>query len=299
MVLLVAAALAASRTSLCCSICRCGDATFNALGSNIYSPGAFRLAVDWERFDKAQGPADDRESTVENRVTATLSYSFADRVNLVARIPVSFRTLAMPNGGMSDSLSTSGLSDPEFSAWVRLWASALSPGVGRRSWVSLVGGVKTPWGRNNLSEGGVRLDEHAQAGTGSTDVFFGISLFYLIDPSSSAFVSVQYRHTGTNSHEYKYGNIALANVAYERKLGSVVDAVVEMNYRHAQRDRVDAGGDLDSNTGGDILYFTPRVIVDLGRGFLGRAAVQIPLVKRPYGDQTERVVVNAGLTLLF
>jgi len=38
-----------------CSMCRCGDPTFNALGTDVYTDGAFRVALDWERFAKQQG----------------------------------------------------------------------------------------------------------------------------------------------------------------------------------------------------------------------------------------------------
>jgi hypothetical protein len=51
---LSAALLAAPRLSAC-SICRCGDPTFNALGSNIYSAGRFTLAFDWDHLSKEQG----------------------------------------------------------------------------------------------------------------------------------------------------------------------------------------------------------------------------------------------------
>ena len=95
--------------------------------------------------------------------------------------------------------------------------------------MSLVAGVKTPWGRNDLTENGERLDEHAQSGTGATDVFGGLSTVVLLDPQSSVFVSFQYRQTGTNDHDYRYGRVTTANLAYERKLGRVVDAVLEAN----------------------------------------------------------------------
>ncbi len=304
-----------------CSICRCGDATFNALGPDVFTAGRFRVALDWDRFDKENGtsetapagfrafrrtpfdalPVTGRDAEVENRITATLTYSVGEKVTAVARVPFSSRTLTSTDflEGTSVTTRTSGLADPEFFALVRLWSAPLAAGLGRRAWVSLAGGVKTPWGENGLSEGGVRLDEHAQTGTGSTDAFAGVSAFYLFDPSSSAFASAQYRATGTNRYDYRYGNVTLANLAYERKLGAVVDAVLELNWRHAQQDRVDGAGTSDPNTGGDILYLTPRVIVDLGGGLLARTMVQIPVVKSLYGDQTERVVVNAGLTYLF
>jgi hypothetical protein len=310
-----------------CSICRCGDPTFNAFGPDIYTAGQFRLAVDWDRFDKENGTSESgmgmmtarrtasyrrlsprgaaditgSDAEVENRVTATLSYSFGEQVTAVVRIPWSFRHLTSTDFGSGDSTTTitNGLSDPEIYALVKLWASPFAAAVGRRSWVSLVAGVKTPWGRNDLSDANGRLDEHAQSGTGSTDVFGGLSAAFLVDRFSSLFGSVQYRRTGTNSSDYKYGNVTLGNLAYERKLGKVVDAVVELNYRHSQMDRIAADGTSDPNTGGDILYLSPRFILDLGGGLVGRAGVQIPVLKSPYGDQTERVIVGAGLTYLF
>ncbi len=300
MVLLVAAALAASRPSLSCSMCRCGDATFNALGTDIFSAGAFRIAVDWDRMEKSQGPPGDNETEVQNGITATVSYSFADRVNLVTRVPYSFKTMTMAGDKMSDVTRTNGLSDPEFFAWIRLWASDLVPGVGRRAWVSAQVGVKTPWGQDDLTgPDGVRLDQHAQPGTGSTDVFAGLGGFYLVDPTSTLFGSMQYRWTGTNPYGYQYGRIFLANLAFERKLGSRVDAILELNYRWAGEDTVDSSGEKDPDTGGAILYVTPRVLVSLGGGFVARAAVLIPTFKSLNGYQTENVVVNAGLTLLF
>lgn len=311
--------LFAAFPALPCSICRCGDATFNALGPNVFAEGKFRLALDWDRFDKdsaiSAGAADLRavrrrfdtapaaglDSEVENRFTATFSYVFGERVVAVVRVPWSDKRLTSTDfgSGVSDTSTTSDLSDPEVYALVRLWSAPFKPGLGKRAWVSFIGGVKTPWGKNDLSAGGVRLDEHLQSGTGSTDVFGGLSMVAFIDVKSSVFASAQYRTTGTNDAGYQYGRITLLNAAYERKLGSAVDALLELNYRHAQQDRVNDAGDVDQNTGGDIVYLTPRVVIDLGRGLAARASVQIPLVRALYGDQTERFVANLGLTYLF
>lgn len=288
-----------------CSICRCGDPTFNALGAAIYTPGRFRLALDWERFDKENGVSEEesteivgRDAEVENRFTLSAAYSFGDRLTLVGRVPFSVRHLVESDATGQVTTNTTGLSDPDLTALFRVWASPFRPGLGQRAWVSIVAGVKTPWGRNDLSENGARLDEHAQSGTGATDVYGGFSAVVQIDPRSSFFASFQYRHTGTNDFDYRYGRTTSANVAYERKLGAVVDAVVEANWRHAEQDFVDGDGNRDPNTGGDLVYVTPRVILDLGGGILGRVGVQIPVVKSLYGDQTERANVNVGLTVL-
>ena len=157
--------------ALACSICRCGDPTFNAFGPGVYTPGKFRLALDWDRFDKENGTTDlgtgsdlrlrtppprrfslrdtgditGNDAEVENRVTATLSYSFGERVTAVVRVPWSFRNLTSTDFSSGDSTTTvtNGLSDPEIYALFRLWVSGPWSEVGRRSWVSAVAGVKT------------------------------------------------------------------------------------------------------------------------------------------------------------
>lgn len=291
------------RRAAACSICRCGDPTFNALGTNVYSDGQFHIALDWDRFSKTQLTNEDgligTEAEVENRYTATLSYSFRERFLLVARVPFSHRNLTETFADEMETVITDGLSDPEFYGLVRLWSSTFGPGLGRRTWISAVFGVKTPWGRNEIQQDAVRVDEHAQPGTGSTDLFGGLSGFYLFDADSALFASAQYRGTGRNDFGYKYGDIAMVNVAYERKLSEVFDGVVELNFRHAERDQVDAAGEEDPNTGGSVLYVTPRVLVNLGKGIVLRFAAQIPAGQWLYGVQDERVNYNAGVTFLF
>ncbi len=286
---------------LACSICRCGDPTFNALGKAGFNARGFRLALDWERFDKDEGnPAGESESQVENRFTGLVSYGFSERFMLNARVPVSVRDLEMSMPGEeTETVHTSGLSDPEIYAQLRLWASPLTGPLGRRASLSLVAGVKTPWGENDVQEDGGRVDEHAQPGTGSTDAFGSLALLYLIDGKSALFASTGYRGTGANDFGYRYGSSFTANLAYEHKLGSRLDGVLELNFRHASRDRVDADGTLDDDTGGALLYLTPRLLVHLGGGFVLRASAQIPTIKDLNGYQKERVVANVGLTYLF
>lgn len=276
-----------------CSICRCGDVTFNALGKTGYTSPGLRFALDWERFDKTEGDPAESESQVENRATAFVSYGLGDRIRVSVRLPYSTRELT----GEGESLDTNGLSDPELYGQVRLWASPWSE-LGHRASVSLTAGVKTPWGRNGLSEDGERLDEHGQPGTGATDLFGSVSGLYLLNARSALFGSAGYRHTGTNDHGYRYGSAFLANLAYEHKLGHKLDGVLELNFRHADKDRVDDAGTLDSDTGGSLLYVTPKLLVDLGSGLVLRGTAQVPVAKGLNGVQKERAVANIGLTWL-
>ena len=62
---------------------------------------------------------------------------------------------------------------------------------------------------------------------------------------------------------------------------------------------MDTDGTLDDDTGGALLYLTPRLLVHLGGGLVARASAQIPTIKDLNGYQKERVVANVGLTYLF
>lgn len=294
-----------------CSICRCGDPTFNALGKEGIAQTGFRMALDWDQVKKTEGAADERASLTERRTTALFAYGLSERFGLFARLPYSERELTEQEDGESQRTRVSGLSDPEIYGHARLWSSGFDGEVGVRASVFAVLGVKTPWGENDASRGGTRLDEHVQPGTGSTDWFGGLAGSYQIDPRSAIFASAQYRHTDRNDAGYRYGRIKLLNLAYERKLTPRWDAVLEANYRHAGLDatrtqHVHGNGEVhvhagtDPNTGGSIVYVTPRLLFDVGGGWVLRASGQIPLSQGGLnGEQREKTVVNVGVTRLF
>jgi hypothetical protein len=283
-----------------CSICRCGDPTFNALGKEGVAQSGLRLAVDWDQVDKTQGARDGAfDKLREQRITLLGAYAVSDRISLFARVPYSERELTETEEGESERTRHSGLADPELYGQMRLWASGFDGAVGIRSALYAVAGVKTSWGENDASRNGERLDEHVQPGTGSTDWFAGLSGSYQIDPHSALFASAQYRHTGRNDFGYRYGRIKLLNVAYEHKLGQRWDAVLEANYRSAQHDQLDSAGTLDPDTGGSIVYLTPRLLFDAGGGWVLRASAQLPLSDSQLnGNQDEKAVLNFGITYL-
>ena len=284
-----------------CSICRCGDPTFNALGKDGVAQTGVRLALDWDQVKKTQGdPVEEFESLRERRTTLLLAYGLSDRFGVFARLPYSERELTGTANGESERTRVTGLADPEISGQAQVWSSGFDGAVGTRASRFAVLGVKTAWGEDNVSRDGARLDEHVQPGTGSTDWFGGLSGSYQIDPRSAVFVSGQYRVTGRNDVGYRYGRVTLLNVAYEHKVSARWDAVLEANYRHAGLDQTDSSGVTDADTGGSITYITPRVLFDAGGGWVLRASGQIPLTQSGLnGKQREQTVVNVGVTHLF
>jgi hypothetical protein len=284
-----------------CSICRCGDPTFNALGKEGVSQSGLRLALDWDQVQKTQGdPAGDFDDLHEQRSTLMVAYGFSDRFGVFARLPYSQRDLTETKAGVSEHSHTSGLADPEIYGQARLWSSPFEGDVGTRASVFAIFGVKTSWGQNNVSRDGERLDEHVQPGTGSTDWFAGLSGSYQLNPTSALFASVQYRDTGRNDVGYRYGQVTLLNLAYEHKLGARWDGVIEANYRSSGYDQVDASGVTDPDTGGSITYLTPRLLFSAGSGWVLRASAQLPLYQSGlHGQQSEKTVLNLGVTHLF
>lgn len=306
-----------------CSVCRCGDPTFNALGTDIFTQGQFHLAVDYEYLEKSQGadaephetaeavalssslgshplPHGDeehggREELTESRMVVTGSYGFTERFQLVGRIPWSRREIQ----SSTESNAASGFGDPEIYGIFRLWSAPWKEGLGRSSWLSLLAGVKTAWGENDAAEDGERLDEHVQPGTGSTDWFGGLSVVHLLDERSTLYGSVQFRKADRNDHGYLYGDTFLVNLGYEHKLGERWDAALEFNGRDAGRDEIDADGEEDPDTGGSILFVSPRLLVHLGQNIVARLGVQLPVYDHLNGEQEEKSVYNLGVTATF
>jgi hypothetical protein len=308
--LLLGATLALPPYASACSMCRCSDPVLSALGEGRYTYGGFQIAVDWNRLDQTQGSegheeperggrlfkhGGDFEEQVRNTVTATISYGWHERLTLVAQVPYSFNELTEED----EVQKADGVSDPLFFVYGRIWASKFEQGLGRRAWLWAVFSVKTPWGENDVTVDGERLDEHVQPGTGATNLAGGLSGLYLIDEKSSLYASAMYTGTGRNEFGYKYGDNVQANVYYDRKLNDWLDAVLEVNYLFAKRDQVDTLGLVDPDTGGNSLYLTPRVAVNVVRGLVARAAAQFPVWEDLNGVQDIKPAFSAGLTYVF
>lgn len=291
----LAAAMIAPSAARACSMCRCSDPVFSALGEGLYTYGGLQVALDWNRLDQSKGAGEGFEEQVRNTATATISYGWRERLTLVAQIPYTFNHLTESDGVQK----ADGVGDPVFFLYGRLWASSFQQGLGRRAWLWGVFSVKTPWGANDVAEGGERLDEHVQPGTGSTNLAGGLAGLYLIDEKSSVYASVVYTGTGRNDFGYRYGDNVQANVYYDRKLADWLDGVLEVNVLDARRDQIGATGFTDPDTGGQTLYLTPRIGVNVVRGLVARAAVQIPVWENLNGIQDVKPAFSAGLTYVF
>lgn len=289
-VLLAGVALA-PRASEACSMCRCGDPTFNLVGSQLFVPKTWNVGLDFGRFAKDQVAEDDpslREEEVEDRVTLSVSRTFGDRLTLVGRLPFAHRRITA--GDESGSLS--GLSDPELFAHYRISSGHAG------TWLAVSVGVRPGWGQNDGQTGGERAEEHLQPGTGSAGAEAGLSFSRMAGGDGSVFGSLSGRLNGRSNFDYHYGNVLLANVGYEKKLASRVNGVVEVNFRDAAEDEP-LPGEKDPNTGGAVVYLSPRVLLKLDKGLFFRVGLQVPVVKALDGEQDEKVNFLTGFTVRF
>jgi outer membrane putative beta-barrel porin/alpha-amylase len=279
------------RATEACSMCRCGDPTFSLVDSQLFVPKLWHFGLDTGRYAKdqvAEADALTREKEEEDRVTLSVSRTLGRRLTLVGQLPFTHRTITTP----SEQGSLSGISDPALLAHYLLY----SPGAG--SWISLGVGLRPGWGQNDRQRGGERAEEHLQPATGAAGVEPGISFSRFVGGDGSVFGSAGGRFNGRNDAGYHYGNAVLANLGYEKKLSQRFNGILELNFRRAAKDEP-VRGLLDENTGGSVLYVSPRVLVKLDRAVFLRLGVQVPVAKSLYGDQDEKVNFLTGLTVRF
>jgi hypothetical protein len=283
-----AAVMCVPVAAFACSMCHCGDPVYRLVGGP-FGQQSLRFSLEMDQYEKDQvwteGPAG-RETETENRATLAGAWTPAPALRLVARVPFSARTVSNP----AESNTLRGLSDPDLTgqfAFVRT-------GGQRPQWLALTAGIKSSWGQNDRELNGVRAEEHLQPGTGAVSYTTGLA--YALDFSgvSHAYASASGRWNGRNASGYRYGNALLATAAYQRGMTSWLSAAAELNFRSAARD--DDAGTLDPNTGGAVLYVTPRANLALGGSPMAlRLGVQIPVMQRLYGDQNEHVNFLTGL----
>ena len=89
-----------------------------------------------------------------------------------------------------------------------------------------------------------------------------------------------------------------ADVAYDSPVRIAVNAALEANFRYAAKDEPQ-DGEEDPNTGGSVLYLSPRVVIRIDPKVSFRLGLQVPLVKDLYGDQDEKVNLLTGFAVRF
>ncbi|HEY3446127.1 MAG TPA: hypothetical protein VGK67_07165 [Myxococcales bacterium] len=275
----------ASGPARACSICSSGDPLLSARDA---ATGEGRLRLDlggevtsaWARSEEEPSAV---ESVTQVTLSATAAFSPWERLGLVVQLPVVLKLL-----GARDS---AGLGDFEVAARLLALRHVDYHQLSRHT-LALSAGLSLPTGVNDRGEGGVRLDEHDQPGTGAFGPFLGVQYRFERDPWS-AFVGVAGRAWTANAFGYRHGPAlqwtALAQYRPIERLA--VEAGVDGRY--AARDL--SQGQLQASTGGLVLAAAPGVLVRAVGELWVTARVQVPLFTHLFGEQGLGPTVQVGL----
>lgn len=280
-----------------CSVCGSGDPLV-AAGDSLPRSNVFRLALEGEYLE-ARARSDDDPALTEAVRQLTLGpvlvASPLDTLNLVLRVPVVYKDWRLSGGAVDERLTHAGLGDVDLGARWFFWDQADFDTETRQD-VAVTAGTSLPTGPNHATDAGVRIDEHAQLGTGSFGPYAGLLYAYHRDPWN-AVVSVTGRVHTTNSYGYRYGPAILFSLGplvrpWERAaFGLGIDG------RYALHDTVD--GATRRNTGGLVTALTPNARVNaFANAWLG-FRVQIPVYTRLFGVQHVGPTLGASLDYTF
>lgn len=281
-----------------CSVCGCGDPLASA-GEARLMTGQLRLALDTEVLT-ARARSDDDPAFVERLTQYTVRPVFAfspiEILTLVVQIPVVRKEWSQATPGYSPiTAHPTGLGDVDVAARVFVYTKTRLAQMSRET-LGLSAGSSLPTGDNSAQVQGLRLDEHAQLGTGAVGPYAGVLYAFRRDPWNF-FGSVTGRVRLRNGYGYKYGSALLWSLRGDYRLVDWLSAGVSFDGRYAERD--DRRGVLQTNTGGLVLAAAPGLKLRLYEELWLYGIVQIPVVTHLFGEQRVGPVFTASLQYTF
>ncbi len=283
-----------ARAALACSVCACGDPLVAATDASS-TPGEARAAVESEWLTATAGTEESpaiRERVEQGTLRVLGVYSPGPGLNVVLQVPLEWKRSTVLGGPSSDAVRQTGLGDVDVGArWFLLERSDFL--AMRRETVALSFGTSLPTGSNGArGPDGVRLDEHAQLGTGAFGPYAGLQV--RVDGQRwSAFASVTGRYRTENGAAYRYGSALGWTAQVQRSLLPRLAVGLGLDGRQAGADRSLGGAVL--NTGGLVLAAAPAVYVGLTERLWLTVRAQVPIATRLYGVQDVGPVYSAGL----
>jgi hypothetical protein len=267
-----------------CSVCGCDDPLV-AVGDSSPNAGAVRLALSLSVVTASARSDDDptvTETLTRTALIPTFVYSPLSRLNLVLSVPFLRNRYRAAGTDQQIAATLWGVGDAELSARYFLW-SDLDLAARRRQRLAVSVGTSLPTGRNDTTQAGERLDEHAQLGRGELGPYVAVLYAFHQDPWNFT-VDTTARTFTTNHYDYRYGSAALWNVAMQFRVVERVALDAGINGRYAERDR--QSGEAQDNTGGFVLQAVPGASLQLADELWLKARVEVPFVKHLFGVQT-------------
>jgi hypothetical protein len=255
--------------------------------------GALRLGIDAEWLTaEAVSPHDPamRDELVQSSLRLLAVFGLTDRLNLVASVPFVRKELHHAGSGMSLHSTVAGLGDAEVGARWFAWDGTDWEAMRHQS-VALSAGTSVPTGEADAREAGVRLDDHAQPGTGAWGPYAGI-LYRLEQARWHAFASVTYRWRSESRWGYRYGAVLGWTLQGQWQPTRRVALGLGVDGRQAAADRDD--GAPVAHTGGFLLAAAPALHVGVTESLWLSLRAQVPFASALRGDQEVGPVLVAG-----
>ena len=229
------------------------------------------------------------------------AYGVTDRLTLGVLLPYQLRSnVRSPEEGGTEVNklgNSSGIGDTTFFAEQNVYRSA-----DNLRYLSLIAGVKTPTGANNVKSSlGTPFEPHHQPGSGSWDPMFGMAFTqgigrFSLDTSHMYMISTAGTRD-TDGHSTVQGNVFNYNVALSYALGgspirsglfassneSRFTVVTEFNGERREHQR--AGGVSDPNSASNVVYISPGIRYAGGRNWNVGVSIGTPIVHDMKGYQ--------------
>ncbi len=282
-----------------CSVCLCGDPIAAAVGLEAPVRGTWTFTIENRSSSKSNALAPDgTEFEHENRVMTSAAYHLTDAVIVGATLPFLDRRIVENPAG--DRTTSTHLGDLDLLARIDL-DSRKATHTFRT--MKLLLGATVPVGANDMTDAdGVRLDQHAQTGTGAWGGSIGLgglarSMQYWVYGSGIV------RGSTRNAQGYLYGASFLLTAEVGRRVShglSLVGGIAARTTAHDNNHLLEeqpagrvvpvihhgnAGRVEDS--GGRIAYVTPALHFTLSPRASLRTEAQFPVWQDLHGTQDE------------
>ncbi len=194
-----------------------------------------------------------------------------------------------PSSGQRETLRSDGIGDVPIVGKYRFFQKA---GAGETTEAAAIFGLELPTGRSNVTDGGMRLPQPLQPGSGSVDAILG-GVFTRVD-GLWLFNSDLLGKINSEADDYRFGNTDRFDVGgqfrlyptrYESFDQTTVNVVAELNTVYAEHDTSQGSTVVDS--GGLKVFATPGLQVIVSENVLFEGAVQLPVFLNLHGSQLE------------
>lgn len=306
LLLLLVFGLFKSNGQTCCSG---GTPLLGNLGISGAEPGTIfiQVAYDYNFLDDLYSGIELLNDKTRERLTQTallqVVYPFSERIAVNGLFTyVSQERIIHSQTGQENQTRTQGLGDA-----VLLFQ--YSPVLGLKRNLTLAVGPKLPVGKFDATddEFGLVVSPDLQPGSGSFDAIFGANFqeAFLFNVTGLTFsTSLSYRLTTParrfeGDNKYRFGNETMLSAGLQKTFllkRTGITPSLFVQYRNTAADETD--GDEVAGTGGNWIYISPGLNVELTRHLAVNAAAELPVYRNLNGTQlTTTYRFNFGLAI--